>query len=83
MEERRITGTLYEFIHEAFKEISQAARDASVYPEDIVIEAKVYPVLECPPNENKPRLSILVPRVKEELSCNTFSAIKVKFNVSP
>jgi hypothetical protein len=84
--ERKYTGTLYEFISEACKNIWEVAREAPVYPEDIVIEAKVYPIVEYFKDENgaeEPRLSINVPRLKEDISCNTFSTVKVRFNVWP
>ena len=83
---KKIAGKLSEFISGVCSEIRESTHGTPLFIEDIVIEAKIYPVIEYLKKENgteEPRLSVIVPRIKEELNYNTFSSVRVKFNVLP
>ena len=79
----RMTGKLSEFIREVYSEIQEGTHETPMLVEDITIEAKIYPVIEYLDDVEEPRLSVNVPRIKEELNCNTFSSVRVKLHVLP
>jgi hypothetical protein len=77
MERQKTTGTLSEFIVATTKEIVYGANEAKLGIEDIVVEAKIFPIVD-----DNDKLNVKVAHFKENISPCAFSNVKVRFVVT-